>query len=102
MLKDMPADILTTAAAAVEAMPQRAPFKADVLEAIAKAIHAERERCAAIVDDYPDDHVFSRIYQATERDYENDPFWTFRGDSGNWAWLMGEVAKPVAAKIRGA
>ncbi len=49
MLKDMPADILTTAAAAVEAMPQRAPFKADVLEAIANAIQAERNRCESII-----------------------------------------------------
>lgn len=59
---EMPADILNSAASAVESMPQRAPFKADVLLAIARAIVAERERCAKTAETigvYPELNVFS-------------------------------------------
>lgn len=44
----IPEDIEVTAQAAVEAMPDRPPFKSDVAQAIARAILAERKRCAEI------------------------------------------------------
>lgn len=53
-LADIPAEILNMAAEAVEAMPHRAPFKADVLEAIAKAILAERQRIIASLKEEAD------------------------------------------------
>jgi hypothetical protein len=46
-MKEMPADILNKAAEHVENMPQRPPFKADMLNAIANAIAEERYRCAS-------------------------------------------------------
>jgi hypothetical protein len=49
-ISDFPSDILNSASEAVEAMPPRPPFKFDVELAIAKAILAERERCAKIAE----------------------------------------------------
>lgn len=43
-------DILNGAAEHVEHMPHRPPFKADVMLAIAKAIWAERQRCAKMAE----------------------------------------------------
>lgn len=47
-IPEFPADVLQEAAAEVGRMPDRAPFKADVMFAIARAIAAERERCAQL------------------------------------------------------
>jgi hypothetical protein len=49
-IRDIPIDILSLAAQAVNDMPDRPPFKADVLDAIAKAIWAERQRNAKIAE----------------------------------------------------
>lgn len=46
----IPDDVMEAAREAVEAMPARAPFKSDVEIAIARAIMAERERCAKIAE----------------------------------------------------
>lgn len=47
---DVPQDVWDAAVIAVENMPTRPPFKADVHRAIAEAIIAEREACAQIAD----------------------------------------------------
>lgn len=48
----IPDDIMKAAAAIVNAMPHRMPSVSDVTDVIARAIAAERERCAKVADGY--------------------------------------------------
>jgi hypothetical protein len=57
-IRDIPIDILSLAAQAVNDMPDRPPFKGDVLDAIAKAIWAERQRNAKIAATSPNKYGF--------------------------------------------
>lgn len=49
--EDVPQGVWDAAHEEVEAMPERPPFKVEVQQAIARAIFAERERCAKVLAD---------------------------------------------------
>lgn len=98
--EDIPEDVWEAAGQTVALMPDRPPFKIDVQGAIARAILAERERCAKIVEDYPPEGFFDVLYSRTTRADELDPFGKFEGDAGQWAAFMGIVLRPYAAAIR--
>lgn len=50
-MSEIPTDILNKSAEHVNNMPDRPPFKGDMLDAIARAIMEERDRCAKIAAD---------------------------------------------------
>jgi hypothetical protein len=70
------------------------------IEAMRGILQAERERAAAVLEDYPPEPFFEALFAATSDD--GTGFRQMVGDTGNWAAFMCRVLPPYATAIRGA
>lgn len=75
---------------------------AGLADSIARAIMAERERCAKIMEGYPPREFFGILYDIASASQDMPSSRVFEGDTGNWAWLIGELLKPYVEQMRGA
>ena len=104
---DIPEDVMRAAKAAayaVEGGPyaEAANTSSVGVDVVARAILAERERCANVLAAYPPDQFFRDLYKRASPTDENGYILALEGDTGGWAAHMLVLLSSYSAAICGA